>query len=327
MKKIIIDIKDAESKNAGSKARNDLNNILNKNHFEVCYISNSSSLEKSNFGRLVKYVQNILKIRNSAEEIILQYPTLKILGRNQVNYFFSKKRILVIHDINSLRSRESSDSVKKEISFFNSFPLLVSHNSHMTKWLKDNGCTSKIINLDIFDYLTDELPRSGSIDNSIVVAGNLDPKKSEFIYKIKYPLSLYGPNFDESQKNEFINYKGSFNPNELPGVLSGKWGLIWDGSFVDKCDPYLMYNNPHKLSLYIVSELPVIVWSKAAVADFVKENNIGVTIDNLNDLPYILNNVKECEYNQMKENTKTISLRLRNGYYTLKAIREAENAL
>lgn len=38
-----------------------------------------------------------------------------------------------------------------------------------------------------------------------------------------------------------------------------------------------------QLSLYVSSCLPVIVWSQDAIADFVKEHDIGFCVDSLSD--------------------------------------------
>ncbi|NRO11242.1 Beta-1,6-galactofuranosyltransferase WbbI [Lactobacillus helveticus] len=46
---------------------------------------------------------------------------------------------------------------------------------------------------------------------------------------------------------------------------------------------YLRYNDPHKLSLYLASGIPVIIWKKAAEAKFVEENKVGITVDSLED--------------------------------------------
>ncbi|MBT8943652.1 galactofuranosyltransferase, partial [Lactobacillus delbrueckii subsp. bulgaricus] len=82
--------------------------------------------------------------------------------------------------------------------------------------------------------------------------------------------------------------------------LNSGFGLIWYGSSIETCDGafgnYLRYNDPHKLSLYLASALPVIIWSQAAEASFIIDNNLGLTIDSLNDLPKVLNKVTKEEY-------------------------------
>ena len=47
---------------------------------------------------------------------------------------------------------------------------------------------------------------------------------------------------------------------------------------------YLRINNPHKTSLYLASGIPVIIWSKAALAEFIEKNKCGITVDSLYEI-------------------------------------------
>ena len=87
----------------------------------------------------------------------------------------------------------------------------------------------------------------------------------------------------------------------------------------------MRYNNPHKVSLYIVSKLPVIMWKEAALADFVVKNHLGIVVDNLLELPRYLEQVTTEEYAEMKTSLEVYSDRLRSGYFTIKALDKAES--
>ena len=157
----------------------------------------------------------------------------------------------------------------------------------MTKYMKGNGVKSKIVELDIFDYLLDSKIKINELFdmNEVFFAGNL--AKSEFLGELskigKVKFNLYGLEFDglekiKSQTN--VEYKGSFMPEELISNLEGGWGLVWDGNSIETCSglsgEYLKYNNPHKVSMCIVSERPVIIWNKAAMADYIVNNGLGI---------------------------------------------------
>ena len=83
-----------------------------------------------------------------------------------------------------------------------------------------------------------------------------------------------------------------------------------------------MYNNPHKLSLYLVSGLPVVIWSKAAEAKFVKENKVGIVVDSIGQFNEMFDTINEEEYYEMVENANKISDKLRHGKYLENIIRE-----
>ena len=157
------------------------------------------------------------------------------------------------------------------------------------------------------------------------IAGNLDTGKCKYIKELNnlkkdIQVNLYGPNYDENVLNsESIHYKGKFPSDEIPYLLDEGFGLVWDGDGINGCSgntgEYLRYNNPHKLSLYMVSGLPVVIWSKAAEAEFVINNKVGVVVNDINDFNDVFDKIDEKTYYEMVENTKKISEKMRNGKY------------
>jgi hypothetical protein len=193
----------------------------------------------------------------------------------------------------------------------------------MKNFLVQHGVSEdKIYVLEIFDYLCDlkkEKSKSDLSNIKIIYTGNLD--KAPFLNQIKeenmnFELNVYGICSNEF-KNKKINYKGKFLPDELPSKLEGDLGLVWDGN-LDESDEnvgfknYTKYNNPHKLSCYIAAGVPVIVWEKAAVSKFVKDNNIGYTISSI----YDINKLDFSDYNQKLENATKLGNNIRSGFYT-----------
>lgn len=82
----------------------------------------------------------------------------------------------------------------------------------------------------------------------------------------------------------------------------------------------LRYNNPHKMSLYIASGLPIIIWKNAAQAKFVKENGIGICVENLKDIHEAFSAISEHEYKQMLFNVLKVRREVVNGEFTRSAI-------
>ena len=72
-------------------------------------------------------------------------------------------------------------------------------------------------------------------------------------------------------------------------------------------------NNPHKASLYVASRLPLIVWSESAIARFVNENKIGITVSSLSELDEKIRNVTEEEYIEFTKNLDVIADKARAG--------------
>jgi len=330
--------------NAGSKAIDDCKKILNDNGYknlDIYFVKKPYLI----FYNLIKLLlilicQFFIIKKNSI--IIVQYP---LKGINTVFRYFIKmlhyKQCFVaciIHDIDSLRYKRSNVEIIKEIQILNAYNAVISHNCKMTAWLKANGLTSGTIDLEIFDYLyfgeKDSIQNNISDNNnSVVFAGSLG--RGNFIYHlgkiaIGIKFKLYGSfiNLKRIDSNENITWMGTFPPDKLIKELKGNFGLVWDGDSIDYCDgqmgEYLQYNNPHKASLYIAAGIPVIISSKAAIADFVLKNNIGIIINSIADIKDKLNSMSQDKYNVMLENTNSIAEKVRIGYFFNSALKKLE---
>lgn len=241
--------------------------------------------------------------------------------------------------------------------------VVIAHNEVMKEFLIEKGFSAdQIVVLEIFDYLQGEVD-AAKVDNayggsaksepklfkrSITVAGNLDVTKCGYIgelYQVAQAgvnVNLFGPNYDaekmqgeaeiafcadESMTPGKLIYQGVFPADEIPSKLTEGFGLVWDGSSITGCvgdsGQYLRYNNPHKLSLYLSSGLPVVIWKDAAEASFVEQNGVGITISSLMELPAILKSMEALEYAAICERTASVGEKLRNGEYMRRAIQAA----
>lgn len=252
------------------------------------------------------------------------------------------KTIVLIHDLESLRGgiagliKTNKATEIGDNELLKCFDKVICHNKHMLEYLVNQGFDRKrITTLEIFDYLSECQPLVPSKEGppSIAIAGNLAYGKSAYIYKIhengnnsNMIVHLFGNRFDEEQACENMIYHGSFKPEKLPGELKGCFGLVWDGTEAYTCSGntgnYLKYNNPHKTSLYLSSGMPVIVWSQAAIADFISEHSVGITVDSLYELEEKISSVSKDEYTLMQKNTEEISEKLHSGYFFYKALDE-----
>lgn len=249
--------------------------------------------------------------------------------------------IAVIHDLESLRGgiagvvkqrRHEDRAMDQEL--LREMDAIICHNSHMRDYLVEQGFDpERITELGIFDYLSDCEREQGEKGEtpSIAVAGNLASTKCAYIYDIfsgganrDLKVHLYGGNFDAEKAAPGMEYHGSFRPEALPAALEGDFGLVWDGPTAETCagntGAYLRYNNPHKTSLYLSSNMPVVVWQEAAIADFVHENGVGVAVENLWQLSDAIRAVTPEAYREMCRNAARVGAALRRGEYFHAAI-------
>ncbi len=245
--------------------------------------------------------------------------------------------VLIIHDVESLRFPEKAARLLPiEKQLFDTAAGIIVHNEAMKARLQESHGVpaDKMTVLGIFDYLYNgEIAGADEkFTRTVFVAGNLDPEKSAYVYKLgelggDLHINLYGGHFSADKASPSITYRGAFPPDELPQHLAGNFGLIWDGPAIDRCagqtGEYLRINNPHKTSLYLAAGFPVIIWKQAALAPFIVENGLGLAVDSLEELPALFDTLTEDDYRRMVAQATAYGVRLRSGDFMRRATEEA----
>ncbi|WP_455485552.1 glycosyltransferase [Gemella sp.] len=325
---------------AATKAPNDLQEIFKKNKFlELVKIRKEVSKNKKYISVLKNILISVSKLKKG-DVIIFQFPFAtnnkfkKILLK--LCRYKAVKTIFLMNDLESLRYNKDAAKIIDKEKYIDLADVIICHNNSMRNYLISSGINAdKLVELEIFDYLVDLNINEKKLvkPTEITIAGNLSEIKSGYIYELikkirNVNINLYGPNFNPREKlGEHIIYKGSISPDRLPLEISGDYGLIWDGDSISTCSGitgnYLRYNNPHKTSLFLVSGIPIIVWTNSAMKEFVEKKGVGLVIDDLNELENTILKVSEEQYSAMKRNVESMSLQLRKGYYTTNAINKA----
>jgi len=321
--KIITKQTTGDNFNAGSKAKNDILKITNLGNFYIKDLKRNFGKICNKIFRFINYYFQINKIDRS-QVYLIQHPLY--ISKHLNKFFYRKNIVYLIHDLHGLRMMNEKVN-KTEIKLLKHAKFIISHNQVMTDYLISQGIDSnKIVNLKLFDYLCDEVEsKNKDISKGLTVAyaGNID--KALFIKqldqsKMNFEMNLYGVKSDNLQINDKLHYIGKETPEKLPNLIDAHLGLVWDGN-IDSSDEtdilknYTKYNNPHKVSCYLAAGIPVIVWSKSAIWNFVRENNCGYAIDNI----YDINNLDLSDYEEKRKNAIEISKKVRSGYYTKKA--------
>jgi hypothetical protein len=241
---------------------------------------------------------------------------LKILCKKNVD------TIAVIVDIDGLRDHDNV-LLAQELATIGLFKKLVVHNHRMQHYLQQQLPQVPSIPIHLFDYRSNTAVQQHSPTNSICFAGNFS--KAGFVNQLGnipgIQFNLYGNNYQPSIAQN-VQYHGSFSSAALPGILQGSFGLVWDGPDISCCNDYLLYNNPHKLSLYLAAGMPVIAWSSSAVADFILEQQVGLVIENLQQLPDVVKHLPLHQYQQMQQQAIAIGKKVRTGFYLNAALEQ-----
>lgn len=325
---------------ASSKAIDDCTTILSSLGYENYNLTTKLTSRfylLSIFGAVLK----LLYCVRPNTILAIQYPLLS--GNRLFSYVIRllhirKVRVLgIVHDLNDLRYQSPDPGRRSDAILLNDYDAVIVHNQAMISWLRNKGVTSSLFSLEIFDYLSDHpspLPAAVQpFPRTIVFAGNL--AKSTFIYDLDsirdWQFNLYGPNIERSKlvEKKNVHWRGVLSAEDILVDMEGAYGLIWDGNDLVSLDEnygnYLRYNNPHKLSLYLAAGLPVIVPGDSAVAAFVSANQIGIILNNLQELTGM--EISAEQYALYQRNVYRIGNLIQKGFYLKKAIEEAEHDL
>lgn len=348
-RKIVISESYGNEPNAGPKAQRDVVHFLRQNGWEEFRVWRYIPKVRSKVGLLVGkflWVVACFWYRSklpSGSTVLLQYPGSAFAGNGTFLLLSEslKRRkgirlIVLIHDVTTcrfsgVRYDDQLESAEKRL--LDLADRVIVHNEAMKVYFERHGIESaKLIPLRVFDYWTDCIPLADRPFEPVVnVVGALAPYKAKYLTEVRgVPVSwrLYGLGFDEENcGGPNIRYCGAFSPEAVPGKLAGGFGLVWDGTGIESCTgnmgDYLRVNAPHKVSLYLVAGLPIIIWRQAAMSQFVLEHDVGIVIDSLRDLPSAMAAITPRRYQEMSDHARIISDRMRSGRYLLEAVGSA----
>lgn len=324
----------------GDKAKTDVETIMTSLGYHNIGMRQrrEKSSVKAYFITLASVMRGVSRLR-SGDTLLLQYPLKKY-------YDFVVKRavakgvrvITLIHDLGSFRRKKLT--VGEEIRRLSYSSVVIVHSEAMRRWLSDNGLKVPMVLLGLWDYLSDSKPsgekREVKSKPTLMFAGNCSPTANGWIYKLgkeepDVDVILYGNGFDCGSATSNLHSLGHVESDTLIATAKGEYGVAWYGDSLDGGEgalgEYLQYNSPHKISLYLRSGMPVIIWDKAGLADVVRRLGIGVCVPSLSGIGKVLAAVTPEQYTVMLENVSRVSEALSRGESVGAAIAGAEKII
>lgn len=234
---------------------------------------------------------------------------------------------ILIHDLEWLRSKSRQERIDKNVRWLNHADELLVHTPQMADKLRQVGVTTTMRPIMLFDYYAKDayrdIDQQTTDKNIIAFAGSLD--KSAFLRVLDESsipeniiFHLYGLEPKIAFNNSQMQYQCKFLPDHT-GTIKAGWGLVWDGISIDTCSGdlgnYLRMIAPHKLSLYIASGIPPIVWSESAHAKYVTDNHIGIAVSGIKEAYSKIQTISNEEYKTLVTNCRNIGDELRKGAF------------
>lgn len=327
----------------GNKAKQDIDEICRQEGFQNLTRLNFGSGGVGRFITKLVSVTSILWNLKKGDMLFLQYPMKKFYYMAcSLAHLRGAKVVTVIHDLGAFRRHKLTP--EHENSRLSKTDFLIVHNPTMRDYLIDHGFRGGIHCLQIFDYLspvTSEIVNRKSSSRKspwhIVYGGHLGRWRNEFLYKLApvmdgWEMDLYGRGFDADANDcPQLRYHGFMAGDDFIAQVEADFGLVWDGDSTEECTgdwgEYLRINDPHKTSFYLRAGIPVIVWSKAAMAPFIEESQVGIAVDGLSHIRERLDSLSAEDYQQMRQNAQAMSRQLSEGYYIKQGLKAAEKCL
>lgn len=322
---------------AGNKAKSDVEQIMREEGFHNIGLNRTEHTSKAAhfFFNLIGIAKATTKLRRG-DILFLQYPLKKYFSFIcKVAHLRGAKVVALIHDLGSFRRKALT--VEKELKRLDNADYIIATNRIMAEHLLNIGFNKPMGSLDAWDYLTVTNPIPSRIKGGeirVAYAGSVNRRKNAFLWEWgnvirDYVVDIYGSGFrmDEvAAPKKFFNHGFVAAENIIVGMTSD-YGLVWDGHSLSSCEgdfgSYLALNTPHKVSLYLRARLPIIIWSGAAMAEFITSNGIGFTIDTLDDINTRIKAVSPEEYAKMRKNVERVAAEISSGKFFRKASTEA----
>ena len=304
----------------------DAERIMMRRNFQPVLFPDFNSFSiGAKFRRFFYLVKMVFAIKKG-DHVVFVFPVYARMNNLLLWLLSFKKNIRIICfvvDIDGIKDGDS-ELLREEVASFRRYKYFVVPNDGTRDWLQKQVPSAIISTVEFLDFLAIPFEGDRKKTNQIVFAGNLE--KSTFLKRLR-PLmeishnlhfNLFGPGYtNDMGSTPDVSYKGVATPYELPAKLEGSFGLVWDGDSIDmpggSLGDYMRYISHHKISLYILSGLPVIVPEIAGSAPLVKKYGIGITIKNLYEIEEKINSISEEQYQQMRQNMKPLAKKIANG--------------
>lgn len=318
---------------------------------EICRREGFTNLTRHNFGKggVGRFMTKLVSVTSicwrlkKGDMLFLQYPMKKFYYMACALTRMKGARVVtVIHDLGAFRRHKlTPEGENKRLS---KTDFLIVHNATMRDYLVAHGFQGGIHCLQIFDFLSAVAPEvvnakiCGESDNGkslwrVVYAGHLGRWRNDFLYHLDpimngWEMDLYGRGFDDSSSPVAgLHYHGFIASDDFIAQANADFGLVWDGGSLNECSgdwgEYLRINDPHKTSFYLRAGIPVIVWSQAAMAPFIREQQVGIVVDGLQQIGERLAALSADDYRLMLHNAQAMSSRLNDGYYIKQGMKAA----
>ncbi|GFH40949.1 beta-1,6-galactofuranosyltransferase [Pseudolactococcus insecticola] len=279
-------------------------------------------------------VSTLLSGVQSNDVVIVQWPMWQSDNRFE-QIFLQKLRVIpgvkiaaMVWDVMAWvkDDRDRDYTGDYSLKMLNEFDLVIAANRKMAaRMRKEGGVNSAILSMDISDSLYSGPLRDKKVIKKLYFVGSRINQNMVLDYTAETPFDMVGNSAGLEKTNPAINFLGRMSSDAIPFLFDGGFGVVQYAKPVNfkGMQKYGEYNNPLKLSQYLAAGIPVVIGSKMAHAELVRSQNLGIVLDDLNDIDTVLSELSEADYQAKLAAVKPWSEAIRTGYFSKRACLEA----
>jgi hypothetical protein len=234
------------------------------------------------------------------------------------------------------RGRIDRKSYEIEEKIFRLFDVLCVYNGTAKRTISERyGIpTDKFVEIGLRDYGV--RPRQHRPNRSLPLRWNLVcVGNGERVYSGEWAKELprsdiisykfIGANWDWISEigRADLTHELPMSPQVLSDYVSkyAHFGIV---AYSRKINDYSKYICPSKVATYLSTGLPILAISECEyVAFLVRKYEIGISLDSFGELPDVIRNLTESDYENMRKNCAQLAEKITRGYFFKRAVVEA----
>ncbi|GFH40951.1 hypothetical protein [Pseudolactococcus insecticola] len=256
--------------------------------------------------------------------VLHQYPTWN--SKRYEEMFFQETSFkgatmgAYIQQIPALANPATAENFPLELLF--RYHFIVAHTEKMRKKLRELGYDKPIFVSDFADYVHDFPVQDKKFLRQVIYYGNIGKKTKFLNWSNTTTLKVLGPNHSDVASSDSVKFTANPSLEVLPTYLNGGFGFLERDS--RKTDDYAVLSFHDKLSLFLSSGLPVVVYDDFAYADFIVAHKLGFAISNINEIDAKMSQIDETAYADYLKNTAYFGELMRSGYFTSRLLQQLD---
>ena len=274
----------------------------------------------------------VLGVIQPGDLVVVQFPMWTHL--NFQSEFFDTikgiegvRMVALLHDVPTWMFTKGEEEYDRANDFWlnqlKKFDFLIVANAKGAHKLQEDGVHVPMIPMQLWDYYYKGPRQEKEFKKKLYYVGGRDIIDST--YRAATPFYIYDRHVEKKVlENGSITWLGRQPSDEIVSRLDGGFGVVMTENLIEKSNMnfvyYNQFNNPTKLSMYLAAGLPVIVSSKSYHASIVKEQGIGLVVDDLNEIDHIFSKMNAQDYYKMVDKVKAWQEAVSEGFFIKRAL-------